>query len=84
MILEYYHLPKDFLESFRDHVAKVTKEDVLRVAKRYLHPDGLVILAVGRQDEFERPLSVLGRVQVIPLEELAGAAEGGEGKGIGD
>ncbi len=77
MILEYYHLPKDFLESFRDHVAKVTKEDILRVARQYLHPDGLVILAVGRQEEFESPLSVLGKVQVIPLEERGSGTGGG-------
>lgn len=67
MSLEYYDLPADFLERYRDNVAKVTKEDILRVAKQYLHPDRLVILAVGDEAGFDQPLSVLGQVNQITL-----------------
>ncbi|MDC4205076.1 MAG: pitrilysin family protein [Candidatus Manganitrophus sp.] len=67
MSLEYYGLPSDFLERYRDNVAKVTQEDILRVAKNYLHPDRLVILAVGDDGKFDQPLSSLGKVTQIQL-----------------
>ena len=67
MSLEYYHLPSDFLERYRDNVAKVTKEDILRVAKEYLHPDRLVILTVGDDARFDQSLSALGKVNQISL-----------------
>lgn len=67
MSLEYYGLPSDFLERYRDNVAKVTQDDILRVAKKYLHPDRLVILAVGDDGKFDQPLSSLGKVTQIQL-----------------
>ena len=67
--LEYYGLPANFLEDFRNHVAKVTREDIQRVAKKYLHPEGLVLLAVGKPDKFDQPLSTFGKVTPIVLEE---------------
>lgn len=67
MALEYHGLPKDFLQRFRDGVVKLTREDLLRVARRHLHPDRVVILAVGKDDEFEKPLSTFGRINVLTL-----------------
>lgn len=68
--LEYYGYkdPKGYLDTYRDNLTKVTKADVLRVAKAYLHHDSLVILAVGNADRFDKPLSTFGPVQEIPLE----------------
>ncbi len=40
-----------FWKEFRARIQAVTKEGVLRVAKKYLTPDKLVILAVGEKDE---------------------------------
>jgi len=37
--------------TFRERIGAVTAEDVLRVAQEYLHPDRLVILAVGNVEE---------------------------------
>jgi len=67
MALEYYGLPKDFLQRFRDSVVKLTKEDLLRVARKHLHPDRVVILAVGKDDDFEQPLSTFGQVRHLTL-----------------
>src|SRR5438094_6612430 len=67
MALEYYGLPKDFLQRFRDSVVKLTKEDLLRVARKYLHPDRVIILADGKDDDFEKPLSTFGQVRHLPL-----------------
>ncbi|MEZ5364866.1 MAG: pitrilysin family protein [Bryobacterales bacterium] len=44
---EFTGREKGFWQTYRDHVAAVTPDDVLRVAQTYLHPDKLVILGVG-------------------------------------
>lgn len=67
MSLEYYGLPRDFLQRFRDSVVKLTKEDLLRVARRHLHSDRVIILAVGKDDDFEKPLSTFGQVHHLTL-----------------
>jgi zinc protease len=63
----YYNYPKDFIEKVKDGIEKVSKEDVLRVAKKYLYPDNLQILVVGNQKEFDEPFSVLGEVNLIDI-----------------
>lgn len=64
---EYYGYPRDFLERFKANVEKVTAEDVLRAARAHLQSDKLVILAVGRQQDFDQPLSTLGSVNTIDI-----------------
>ncbi len=44
---EYTHRPAGYWETYRERLRRITAEDVLRVARTYLHPDKLVILAVG-------------------------------------
>jgi len=63
----YYGLPADFLERYRGGIEKVTKEDVARVAKKYIHPDKLVSLVVGKSEDFDRPLSEFGEVHVVDI-----------------
>jgi len=67
MSLEYFGLPEDYLVQYRDNVAKVTKTDILRVAQRYLHPDRLIIMVVGDESRFDKPLSSFGKVEEITL-----------------
>jgi zinc protease len=67
MELEYYGLPPDFLQQFRDGVVRLTKEDLLRVARKHLDPSRLIILAVGNEEDFEKPLTAFGRVTVLLL-----------------
>ncbi len=67
MTYEYFDYPADFLQRIKQNVEKVTKADVLRVAKKHLQPDKLQILAVGRPDDFDEPLSVLGPVNKIDI-----------------
>lgn len=67
MIYEYYGYPSDFLQKTQKNVERVTKEDVLRVAKAHLHPDQLKVLVVGRPDDFDEPLSELGQVNTIDI-----------------
>jgi zinc protease len=67
MTYEYYGYPKDFLQKERQGVEKTSREDVLRVAKKYLHPDQLRILAVGNPAKFDRPLSTMGEVREVDI-----------------
>lgn len=67
MTYAFHGYPLDFIESFKDAVEKVTKADVLRVAKTYLRPDKVQILVVGNKEKFDKPLSTLGEVNVVDI-----------------
>jgi predicted Zn-dependent peptidase len=61
----YYGYPDRYLEDYRANIAKVTQADVLRVARRYLHPEKLIKVVVGDAAGFDRPLSAFGEVREI-------------------
>jgi zinc protease len=65
---EYFGYPKDFIFQYQKAIEKVTKSDILRVAKQYLRPQDLTIVAVGNPTEFKTPITELGlKVQPIDL-----------------
>jgi len=66
-VCEFYGYPPDFNARLRNAIEKVTKDDVLRVARKHLNPDALTILAVGRQEQFDKPLSTFGKVTTIDI-----------------
>lgn len=66
--LEFFGYPGGYLENYRDNIARITKDDVLRVARKYLHPDRMVLMVVGNDRMFDKPLSSLGAVREIRLE----------------
>jgi predicted Zn-dependent peptidase len=68
--LKYDGYPDDYLETYLDRIQKVTKEDVLRVAKKYIHPDALAIFALGKPEKFDRPMAEFGPVTQITLPPL--------------
>ena len=49
-------LPDDFYQTYAKNVSAVTKEDLLRVAKRYIDLNHLYIVIVGNRSEIEGPL----------------------------
>jgi zinc protease len=67
MAYEFYGYPADFLERFRSGIEKVTKEDVARIAPKYLHKDQLAVMVVGNSADFPKPLSSLGPVTDVDL-----------------
>jgi outer membrane lipoprotein-sorting protein len=67
MTYAYYGLPADYLEQYRANIEKVTAADVARVAKKYLHPDQLAILVVGKAAELDQPLTNLGKVTTVDI-----------------
>lgn len=67
MTYDFFDYPLNFMEKVKKGVEKVTKKDVLRVAQKYLRPDKVQILVVGKQEDFDKPLSTLGKVNVIDI-----------------
>jgi len=67
MSYEFYGYPLDFLEKYRAAIEKVKKEEVARVAAKYLHKDQLRVLVVGNASEFDKPLTSLGAVSNIDI-----------------
>lgn len=68
MIIDYYGFPKDYLETYREKVMAVTREDIMRVAARRLHPDGLKIVVIGDSEKFDEDLSRFGKVDRLKLD----------------
>ena len=69
MRLDFYHYPPHFLERYRDRVAAVSVQDVLRAAQRYLHPRRQVVVLVGDEGRFDAPPAALGLpVRALPRE----------------
>ena len=48
-VSQFYNLGDDYIEKYPEHINKVTKEDVLRVAKKYLDDENYIIVVVGNQ-----------------------------------
>ncbi|HSZ63520.1 MAG TPA: pitrilysin family protein [Terriglobales bacterium] len=67
MAYEFYGYPLDFLENFQKGIEAVTKDDVARVAAKYLHRDQMAVLVVGNTKEFDKPLSSLGAVTNLDI-----------------
>ncbi len=67
MTYDYYGYPRDFLETYKTNIEKVTTDDILKAAKTHIKTDKLIILAVGRAEDFDKPLSTLGEVNTIDI-----------------
>jgi predicted Zn-dependent peptidase len=67
MTFAYYGLPTDYLEQYRANIEKVKPADVARVAEKYVHPEKMVLLVVGKSEEFDEPIGVFGEVESIDI-----------------
>lgn len=54
-VAQFYNLGDDYIQKYPDYINSVTKEDVLRVAKKYLRPDAYVLVLVGNQKIIDLP-----------------------------
>ncbi|OGW53215.1 MAG: hypothetical protein A2Y81_00065 [Nitrospirae bacterium RBG_13_43_8] len=48
-LVEFYGLGLDYIERYPGYITSVTKEDVRRVARKYIHPDNCVLVIVSDQ-----------------------------------
>ncbi|MBI2070053.1 MAG: insulinase family protein [Elusimicrobia bacterium] len=63
--LEFYGYSSDYLDTYTDHLAKVSKDDVWQAAKKYWDPKNALILVVGNPEKFDKDLSSLGAVKIL-------------------
>lgn len=67
MDLAYKGLPSNTLERFVDSLKQVTREDVLKAARKYLKPDQMEILVVGNKQQIGDQLESFGSVNRIDI-----------------
>jgi len=65
-LLDYYGYPPDYLEAYLDRLNAVSRQDILNAAKKHMHPEGMVVLAVGTPDSSE--LSEFGAVKELDID----------------
>jgi len=49
--IEIYNLGLDYPQTYQRLIKAVTREDIQRIAKKYLHPDRMVIVVVANQEK---------------------------------
>lgn len=57
--MELYGLPENYFDTYRERIAGVTREDIAHVANKYVHPDRVAIVVVGRVSDVQPQLSEL-------------------------
>ena len=62
-----YGLDKDYYKNYLKNVAAVSKEDVQRVAEKYIQPDKSYIMVVGNADEVKEGLAQFGQVEMYDI-----------------
>ena len=62
-------LPEDYYQQYPKSVGAVTKEDVLRVAKKYVDVDHLAIVIVGDRASIEEPLKATAIAPIAVLDD---------------
>ena len=73
--IRMHGLPDDYLQTYRENVQRVTKEDVLRAARKYVTPDRAAVVLVGdRSQILEQVAPYAARV-----EDFVGARGGAAG-----
>jgi len=61
-----YDLPLDYYSNLPDRINAVTIEQAQNMAQKYIHPDKLIVLAVGDRAKIEEDMKKLklGKVEV--------------------
>jgi predicted Zn-dependent peptidase len=74
--LVVYKLPDDYFENYTRHILAVTKDDVQRVAKKYLDPNKIAIVIVGDKQQIQKGVGdlKLGPMQVMTVDDVLGNA----------
>jgi predicted Zn-dependent peptidase len=70
----YYGLPDDYFNNYIKNVLAVTKDDVQRVAKKYVDPENIAVVVVGDQKTVHKGLEglKLGKMKTLKIEDVLG------------
>jgi len=63
--LKRYHLPADYWDQYPAKIMAVTAADVQRVARKYLDPQAMQVVAVGDAAKIEPILAKYGKVELF-------------------
>ncbi len=72
-----WNLPDDYYQTYAKNIAAVTKEDLLRVAKRYIDLNHLAIVIVGDRATIEAPLKATNIAPITIIDIEGNPASGG-------
>jgi len=78
MTLKLQGYADNYLDTYIDNIRKVTKQDILDAAKKYMDPAKMIIVVVGDEKKFDKPLASVGTVKAIDLKALMEADRGPE------
>jgi len=76
MSLKLDGYPDNYLETYIDNIRKVTKADIQDAARKYMDPAKMILVVVGDEKLFDKPLSSLGKVATIDIKALQEAEKG--------
>jgi zinc protease len=65
LAVEAYHLPADYLATYRDKIDAVTLTDIQHAAQKYLQPDKLAVVVVGDAETLRDGLKEIGPVEEV-------------------
>ncbi|MDL1893031.1 insulinase family protein, partial [Sphingobacteriales bacterium CHB3] len=73
--LVIYNLPDTYFNNYTKNILAVTKDDVVRVAKKYVDPDKIAIVVVGDMSKVEAGIIALnlGPIEKLTIEEVLGS-----------
>ncbi len=74
--LVVFKLPDNYFENYTRHIVAVTKDNVQRVAKKYLDPEKVAIIIVGDRQQIQKGVDdlKLGPTQVMTVDDVLGSA----------
>jgi zinc protease len=73
MSLKLDGYPDNYFDTYIEKIKKVTKKDIQDVAKKYMDPNKMIVVVVGDEKKFDKPLSTLGKVEEIDYKKMAEA-----------
>ncbi|MEL7004710.1 MAG: pitrilysin family protein, partial [Bacteroidota bacterium] len=82
--IERFNLPNDYYSTYLQKVQAVTKEDVQRMAQKYIQPDNAYITVVGKASDVSEKLKKFGELKYYDIygEEYVPAEDGGLPDGL--
>ncbi|MBI3004917.1 MAG: insulinase family protein [Ignavibacteriales bacterium] len=67
MTLEFYGYPKDYTQKQQREVQAATKQSVNEAIAKRWNPGALTMLVVGKDADFDEPMSALGSVRTVDI-----------------